>query len=76
MKQGTYEHDRVITCEEMRQTFPDYPCGRENCRHSGNERAANNCGNNGVSCPLWREWVSKRWRMFRECFGTVSSKTE
>lgn len=48
---------------EMRELFPDYPCGRANCQHRDNYDKCERCAS--LTCLAFNEWFNAKWRNIR-----------
>ncbi len=66
----------IETCEHMQSVFPDYPCGRENCRFKGDSEKANACICT-VQCQLFDAWFSEHWhRIQKKTHNTCATDIE
>lgn len=49
---------------EMRELFPDYPCGRANCQHRDNYDKCERCAS--LTCVWFDIWFSEHWHNIQE----------
>lgn len=54
---------------QLREIFPDYPCGRKGCRFAKCPERADGCtaaNGKGAGCLLFYYWFAERWELIRE----------
>lgn len=60
------------TIREMQDTFPDYPCGRKDCRYFGDDSKIEKCTN--IGCTWFDVWFSEHWQKIRKIQGIPKEK--